>query len=191
MERGDADGNLHFHVVIRLRCNVSDKAELLTHCKNKCGMAGSGAGTTKWSIQHLESKKGEVEEENRRRAGGENSGGWGGEQSEPQCSVLTSGRHCRAPSLPSPFADWIQTPRCISKQCKSAHFKDENFGCISSTMPAGDWEQLCAEWVHGGARGWWTTRTLLVVDHDHELTLNQLFVGCMSTAWAWGTQGSL
>ena len=54
---------------------------------------------------------------------------------------LLAHRHRCAPS-----ADWLQTLRCISKQCKSAHFKDENFGSISSTMTAGDWEQLCAEW---------------------------------------------
>jgi len=64
-------------------------------------------------------------------------------------------------------ADWLQTLRHIPKQCRSAHFKDENFGSISSTMTAGDWEQLCAEW--GGP-------ALIIVDLPRTHTL-------MATSW--------
>jgi len=75
VERGDNDGNLHFHIVIKLRCNVTDKAELLNCCKSKCGIVGSTAGANKWSVQHLETKKGKLthmrlagEEQRRKRA---------------------------------------------------------------------------------------------------------------------------
>jgi len=75
-ERGDQDGNLHFHLVIRIRCNVADKAEFLAHCKAKCGIIGSSAGV-KWSIQHLPGKKGE-EDGGREEGGGKGGKGWGG-----------------------------------------------------------------------------------------------------------------
>ena len=57
-ERGDQNGHLHVHLVIRIRCNITDKAEFLSYCKQRCGIIGS-AGGTKWSIQHLPARKGE------------------------------------------------------------------------------------------------------------------------------------
>ena len=51
-------------------------------------------------------------------------------------------------------ADWLQALRCVSKQAKTAHFKDAQHGAKSSTMTQGDWEQLCAECEWGIGQGW-------------------------------------
>ena len=56
-ERGEQDGNLHLHLVVKIRCNLTDKGDFLAYCKRRCGIIGTGQGT-KWSIQHLPARKG-------------------------------------------------------------------------------------------------------------------------------------
>ena len=133
-ERGDQDGNLHGHLVIKIRCNLADQRDFLAHCKQRCGIIGTGQGT-KWSIQHLPARKGNaiaslvksLVKKILRLLGGSDNRRWHSR------TVLA----CRA--------DWLQALRCISKQAKTAHFKDAQHGAKSSTTTQGDWEQLCTE----------------------------------------------